>query len=249
MAYDTAEDLINAAFVECGLSTISDPVASTNPLAQQMTVLLTACGRELLGVYQWEQFVTDYTITEGDDSAADALGIYPLPDDFSSFIDQTGWNPVSTGLGLPLGGPLSEQWWSALVATNLATSTIYISFKIAQNKIYVLPAPVATGTSITFEYLSNGWVFVEGDETEVASKIQNSTDVVRFEPIMIQKFLVTRFKQARGLDATGAAEQFKTAFEAWTSRNASAQILDLGFRRMFPYINVYQNLPQSGYGS
>lgn len=251
--YDTAEEIINAALVECGLSTVSGPVEQTNNvIAQQMTVLLTACGRELLGVYPWEQFVTDYTITEGDDPDADAVGIYDLPDDFASFIDQTGWNPVTTGMGLPLGGPLTEQWWTALVATNLASSTIYISFKIAQNKINVLPIPIPTGTTITFEYLSNGWVELGPDDDNagaVSSKVQNSDDVIRFQPIMIQKMLVMRFKQARGLDATAAAEQFQAAFMSWTSKNKSAQILNLGFRRMFPYINVYQNLPQSGYGS
>jgi len=243
--YDTAASIINSAAVECGLSTATDPFSSNSQEMVQLRTLLTNAGRELFGMYQWQQFVKTTTISTG--PVPDPTGRYPLPTDFGYFINQTGWTPTGAGLGLPFAGPLTEQIWAALVNTNLASSTIYVSFKIADRVIQFLPAPAPANTDLTYSYMSRDWVLVSGGPT-TADNVANATDLVLFEPIMIVKLLALRYKQAKGLDPTATDEQFRQQFAAWMGSNGPAPILNMTRWTGFPYLNMWTNVPQSGYG-
>ncbi len=243
--YDTAGDIINAAAVECGLTAVADPFASTDPAFVQLVQLLTNTGRELLGLFQWNRFVKEHSITTAvppDD------GNYDLPDDFAYFIDQTGWTPTNAGLGLPLGGPLSEQDWAYLVNTNLASSTIFVSFKMSQGQFQVLPQPPPDGIDINFKYISRWWVALAAAATvAVQDRITASDNVVLYEPILITKFLKLRFLEAKGFDTTGASQQFHSVFMQWTGKDVSAPVLNAARMRLFPYLG-WRNIPETNYG-
>lgn len=243
--YDTAGEIVNAAAVECGLTAVSDPFASSDPAMVQLCTMLTNVGRELLGLHQWNRFVKVHSITTAvppDD------GNYDLPDDFAWIIDQTGWTPTNAGLGLPLGGPLSEQDWAYLVNTNLASSTIYVSFKQSQGQFQVLPQPPPDGIEITFSYISRWWVAETATPTVAEKdKVEASTDVVLFEPILITKFLKLRFLEAKGFDTTAASTQFHSVFMQWTGKDASAPVLNMARMRLFPYLG-WRNIPETNYG-
>lgn len=245
--YDTAATLINTAAIECGLSTATDPFASTAPEMVQLRTLLANCGRELCsGLYQWQQLTTSYSFSTT--ATPPANGLFALPADFGYMINQTGWTPTSGGLGLPLAGPLSEQTWQALVNTNLASSTIYLSFKIAARQIQLLPKPAPANVTVTFSYQSQNWVLVSGGST-TANTVVNAADVVLFDAVMMVKFLCARYKQGKGLDASAHLEQFQAMFASFAGINAPSEILSLAGRAGFPYINVWTNLPVSGFGS
>ena len=66
---------------------------------------------------------------------------------------------------------------------------------------------------------------------------------------MISKMLAARFKQAKGLDASATLEQFQSMFALFTGVNVSAPVLSLTRRNTFPYLNAWNNIPQSGFGS
>lgn len=243
--YDSALEIINSAAVECGLSSVSTAIASTDPAIVQLVQLLTNTGRELLGLYQWNKFVTEHSITTvvpPDD------GNYDLPDDFAYMIDQTGWTPTNAGLGLPLGGPLSEQDWAYIVNTNLASSTIYVSFKISEGQFQVLPQPPPNGIDINFKYISRYWVAMSGGTTGYSDKIIADDDVVLYEPILITKFLKLRFLEAKGFDTTAASQQFHSVFMQWTGKNISAPVLNAARMRCFPYLG-WRNIPETNYGN
>lgn len=246
--YDTAANIINAAASECGLTAVSDPYASSDPAFIQLRNILASCGREMLGLFQWNKLITSYSINTTTTPANPPLsGKYDLPADFAYFIDQTGWSPVSGGFGLPLGGPLSEQDWTYLVATNLASSTVYVSFKMSQGQFQVLPSPPPANTAITFSYLSRYWVAVTGSTTGSKDAPTLSSDVILYEPILITKFLKLRFLEAKGFDTTAAVGQFLTMFESWTGRDVSAPILRMARRYVFPYLG-WRNIPETNYG-
>lgn len=250
MAYDTATDVIAAAVVMCGLSPVADPYSSQDDLQVQMRVLLNQCGRELYASHQWNQFISSATISTGaDPSSTDPTGFYDLPDDFGYFINSTGWTPTDAGMGLPLGGPLTEVQYAYLVATNLASSTIYVSFSQANGQIRVLPAPAPADIDITYQYMSNGWVHAAGDPTDRATLADAADDVIMFEPILISTMLALRYKQAKGLASKDTLEQFQSLYSLFTGANAAAPVLSLVNRPTFPYIDPWNNLPQSGYGS
>lgn len=233
--------------MECGLETASDPFTTNTQEMIQLRTLLTNCGRELYNKYQWQQFVKSYSFSTGAVPPTD--GIFQLPSDFAYLINQTGWTPNNLGLGLPLGGPYTEQQWSAIVAQNLAASTIYIGFKISEGTIHVLPAPPPASTTITFEYVSRDWVQVLGVAANTATKVANASDIVMFEPVLIVKMLAARYKQAKGLDANASLEQFAAAFSSATGLNAPAPVVNMATYNLFPLLNTYTNTPPTGYGS
>jgi hypothetical protein len=205
---------------------------------------MTTAGQEMLSLHQWSKFVKTHTITT---VVPPDTGDYDLPADFAYMIDQTGWSPTTGGSGLPLGGPLSEQDWTYLVNTNLASSTVYVSFKIAEGQIQILPQPPPTGIIINFEYITRWWAALTGTTTPSLERCVASSNVVLFEPILIKKFLKLRFLEAKGFDTTAAAGQFLTMFQAWTGKDVSAPVLNMARSRYFPYLG-YRNIPESNYG-
>lgn len=244
MAYDTAGDVIAAACVMCGLSSVANPYSSSDDTQVQMRTLLNQCGRELYAMHQWQQFVRTHSFDTG--ASPVSTGLYALPSDFGYFINQTGWN---TTTDIPLGGPLTEQQYACLVSTGLSTSTIFVSFSIANSQIRILPAPAPANTTITFQYMSNGWVHEAGDTTTRSTKADEADDVVMFEPILISTMLALRYKQAKGLPSKDMLEQFQSLFALFTGINTSAPILNMAGRLDFPYLNPWTNLPHTGYGS
>lgn len=242
--FDTAGTIINQAAAEVGLVPVSNPFSSTDPSFVQLVYLLTSAGRELVGAHQWQRFVQTHTIT----TTALDTGDYDLPADFGWIIDQTGWSPTSGGTGLPLGGPLSEQDWTYLVNTNLASSTIYVSFKQAQGQFQVLPQPPPSGIDISFEYMSRYWVATAAAPTVLAADSVTATDdVVLFEPVMIVKLLKLRFLEAKGFDTTAALGQFANVFSQWTGKDTTTPVLNTARVRTFPYLG-WRNVPETNYG-
>lgn len=244
--YDTAAEVINSAAIECGLQAVSNPFTSSDPAFIQLCALLTNVGRELLGLYQWNKFQKTYSITT---HVPPDTGDYDLPDDFGYFIDQTGWTPTNAGMGLPLGGPLSEQDWAYLVNTNLASSTIFVSFKLSEGKFSVLPQPPPDGIEIKFSYVSRYWVAAPSPAaaTGIADKVTAADQVILFEPILISKFLKLRFLEAKGFDTNSAAAQFQSVFMQWTGKDTSAPVLNAARMRLFPYLG-WRNIPETNYG-
>jgi hypothetical protein len=247
MAYETATEIIASACVEIGLQSVADPYASLAAEQIQLRGLLNQCGRELYAAHQWQQFVKTDTIDTGVSPPAD--GKYALASDFGYFINQTGWSPSSSGIGLPLGGPLTRQQYAYLVGTGLESSTIYISFNVNQGEMEVLPAPAPASVDITYHYMSNAWVDVLGAGTTFATKAVNASDIIQFEPILISKMLVARYKTAKGLPAQASTQEFQAMFAQFTGVNQPAPVLNMAVGYDFPYINPWTNVPQSGFGS
>lgn len=242
--FETAQEVINGAASEAGLVASTDVFASTDQAFVQLRTLLTSAGQELLSLHEWQKLVKVHSITTAvppDD------GNYDLPEDFAYIIDQTGWSPLEGGSGLPLGGPLSEQDWAYLVNTNLASSTVYVSFKLSQGQFQVLPQPPPDGIELNFRYISRWWVATTGTTTPAQSSVTANDNVVLFEPILIKKFLKLRFLEAKGFDTTAAVAQFLNMFNNWTGKDIAAPVLNLARMRIFPYLG-YRNIPESRYG-
>lgn len=244
--FDTAGDIINQAASECGLTAVSDPYASSDPAFIQLRNILSSAGQELLGAHEWQKMIKEHTINTTT-TVANPPGSnkYDLPANFSSMVDQTGWTPTNAGMGLPLGGPLTPQDWTYLVATNLASSTIYVSFRQNQGQFWVLPNPPPAGIDITFEYMSRNWAISSaGTEKDSCTA---SDDIVWYEPILIKKLLKLRYLEAKGFDTTSAVAQFSNAFMQWTGKDLSAPVLSMARNRIFPYLS-WRNVPQTNFG-
>jgi hypothetical protein len=239
--FQTAGVTVNNVAAEVGLTPVTDPFVSTDPAFIQLRTILSSSGRELYAMQEWQTLRKKYTITV----APGDTGDYTLPADFGYMVDQTGWNPTNK---LPLGGPVTVQNWEYLVNTGLSTSTIYITFMIDEGKFRVLPEPPRTGQVITFVYVSRWWAAVTAAPTVPAQDtVQLSSDVILFEPILIEKMLKMRFLEAKGFDTTAAANQFINMFNSFTGKDETAQTLNMARMRVFPYLG-WRNIPETNYG-
>ena len=99
--------------------------------------------------------------------------------------------------------------------------------------------------------MSRSWVQPTGttDADDRTDLVTSSDDTVLFESILMVKMLVTRYKEAKGLDSTASMAQFASAYQTATSINKPAPILNTAVQQWFPLINVWTNTPPTGYGS
>lgn len=238
--FATANTIINRAAVECGLLKDTDPVGSLDESFVQMTELLTACGQELVELHPWEILKSPFSLT----TAVGDTGDYDLPDDFSYMIDQTGWDRNND---VPVFGPLSSQDWAYLEGRNLVSQSIYASFRLAANQFSLFPQPPPADLEVNFEYLSRNWV--ETPTSLRADLIENGSDIVLYEPILIVKFLVLKFKSAKGFPIEAAVMEFENMFNSRTGKDTGAPIISASNSRwIFPYIQPYRNTGDTGYG-
>ncbi len=241
--YITAQKIINRAAVECGITPISDVFASTDPSFVQLRNLINTCGQELVESHEWEYLRREHTFT----TAALDDGSYDLPSDFGYMINQTGWERTNR---LPVSGPLSPQQWQYLKGRNLVQSTIYISFRLFEDKFNLYPdSPVPIGLTIFFEYMSRNWVIPIGAPTTFEDDVQANGDIILFKPVMIVQYLRYKFLDAKGFDSASALSAFTASYMKDTGRNKGAPVLSagLGINRI-PLLN-YRNIPYTNFGN
>ena len=118
-------------------------------------------------------------------------------------IPQTGW---TRDQNVPLFGPLSAQEWQYLEGRNLLDSTIYASFRYAENKLRLYPYPPPDNQEIALEYMSRNWLEKAGGGYR--DSVQANDDTVLYAPILAVKALKRAFLAARGFDTTRADQEY-----------------------------------------
>jgi len=239
--YEDVSSIINGAAVECGLEPAVDVLASSNPAFIQLRYLLDAAGQELVKMADWQELIKEHSIT------TDALdsGEYALPEDFDHMINQTGWDRTNQN---PLSGPASAQTWQYLKARDYISGSMFIVFRLKQQKFSVLPNnPVPDGINIVFEYIRNTWCS-RNDGAVLYTKVQQTSDLVLFPPILVKKFLKVKFLEAKGFDSEKARDDFASIFDAATGQDKPAPVLNAGALRGFPYIDANRNVPYTDFG-
>jgi hypothetical protein len=243
--YENANTIINDTALEVGLVPVTDPFSSQDEAFIQLRGLLTSVGRQLVDMHEWQVLTGNYEITTADGDTGD----YPLPEDFSRMINQTGWDQ---GNNLPVGGPLSPQDWSYLQGRDLASTTIYASFRLEDGIFRIFPQPPPAGININFEYISRNWVQETGAAKTtpgVKDRPTSGTDLILYSPLLAVKFLKMSFLGAKGFDTSAAFAEFQQLFQARTGYDAGASILSASNRNSnFPYLDAFRNVGNTGYG-
>ena len=248
MRYKTANELLNQVAVEVGLTRQTDVLASNDESFGRMAALANACLTELMQSKAWERMTRTATIT-----GADVLnfgGKVPLPADYAYMINQTGWERSQD---VPLLGPLSPQDWTYLVGRDLVSYTIYASFRLREGQVWIFPWAENPPTEepeveITYEYASNSTVLVNGEAGQYADSIQNSGDVVLFQPYLFERLLKLRFLNSKGMDTQEAATQYVLALQSWEGKDVGAPILNTARGGYSPRFLDAGNVPDTGYG-
>lgn len=249
--FETAKDAIDTALAECGIPPPENPFQSQDDATRQMTVLLTSVGRQLSKLYEWQALQKEHVIV----TAENDTGKYDLPANFDRMIDQTGW---SRDQRVPLPGSVNGQTWQYLKGRNLVSSTIYMIFRNVDNQFWVYPqppdAPVPYPLTIAFEYMSRNWVIeadsVGGGNQTYTDKVAASGDLILYDPILVSRFLKLRFKEARGIESTGAQNEFLQMFAQTTGQDVAGESLNVAnMSQPYPYLDMWRNTPDSGYGA
>jgi hypothetical protein len=242
--YITAQEIVNRVAVELGVATSEnvDVFGSTDAKYVQLRNLLNTCGQDLVESFEWDYMRQEHNITT---DAADS-GAYSLPDDFGYMINQTSWERTDDN---PVSGPLTPQQWQYLKGRDLSSSTIYLSFRIHENKFNIYPDnPVPDAQEIYFEYISRYWVISDGGSAPDQDTVQANGDTVLFKPVMIVQYLKYKFLDAKGFDTSSALAAFSKSYMNATGGNKGAPVLNAGRRPEGIPLLSFRNIPASNYG-
>lgn len=239
--------ILNRVAAEVGVIPVADPVASVDPFFIKLLFLLQTAGEELMQVYPWEKLVRTHTITTADGDT----GVYDMPDDFGYFLNQTQWDETNR---VPMGGPLSAQEWTYLKGRDLASQTMYTSFRQSQGKFNVYPTPPSAGLTLSFEYISTDWVY-DFDASKTAGtpvytdSVNDGADFPVFDKTLITRALKVKYLESAGFDTTKAQADYNQIFAFLTGTDKGAPVLDAGLNRSgIPLLSAY-NTPDTGFGS
>jgi hypothetical protein len=230
----------------CGQLGLPVPVAAVaNPFdvtARQMVALLNFAGRRLIkptNGYRWQALRRTWELTT---NPVDTL--YPMPEDWDSFEDLTGWNFTSR---LPMLGPATDAQWQTLSARNLGSSTISVVYRTRGNQFQVYNT-FTDPQDLRIDYASRGWVRDGADPLIYKDHIASDSDVVLYDADLIASALKLRFLTMKGFDTSAALADYKDAEAAAICADTDAPVLSLSTCDSYPLISTPFNVPDTGYG-
>jgi len=235
MAYpprDTVAGIINAIQAEFSLQS-----SVTDATGLNLTALINSAGRELVLTYPWQQLSRDFTVT-----LTGLTGEYDLPDDWEYFEDQTQWDSTNHW---PLMGPTSAQEWKWVNEGNIGVAGPRIRYRVRANKFQVFPS---TETStLSMEYISGMWV-ESTDGSEEYRTVQNSDNVVRLDPFLLQKYAKLKFWETKGFDTTAFKDDFLRVYFGLIGKDKGAPVLNLSRRPNIGLLTV-NNVPDGNWNT
>jgi hypothetical protein len=213
--------------------------------SQDETALLMGSVANLAGIllsdgYNWQELQKPFEIF-GDGVTTE----FDLPDDFGSFVDNTGW---SYAIRRPVIVLNAQQW--AAISTWLSQS-FYINpaCRIYQNKLQFMTAPPLSG-KITFQYRSCMWVQDADNPALMKQLCTKNGDVPVYDWLMMVLAIKVKWLEQKGMNTVAAQSDLNDRYQQLTQRDLVAPTLTLsgpvpgGFR----YLDNFYNSPDTGIG-
>ena len=223
MQYWTALDVLKQVSGELGLPQTTDVASSSDIQTVQLRSLLNSAGNELMLYYPWQQFKKEWVFNTVIDQ-----GEYDLPADWNYAIDQTQWDRTDHW---PLIGPKTAQEWAWLKGGLLAAAP-RLRFRIDDNKFKLWPVPSTTTSpsqyEIAQEYIVRNWVLTGNPNPIVpADMVVANTDIIQYEPWLINKYLKLKWYQLKGFETSGVESDFMRIFNSLTGKDTGAPGLSM----------------------
>ena len=241
--------VVQQAMSEMGLPKPTAVVGVLDQTVEQMLSLLNSVGPDLVLGFPWEQLDKEYIIT-----TEDGVSEYPLPADWSYFLNQTQWDRSNHW---PLLGPKSPQEWQWLKG-GLLSSGPRLRYRVWKGKFCLFPTPSAVNTpannqtgvfapwTIAQEYISSHWL----ESAEVANttydSVQKDTDILLLDPWIVVKYLKLKFWEAKGLDTTAYSNDFVKMWDMRIGKNKGAPMLTMAPRARTMLIGI-NNIPDGSW--
>lgn len=220
--------VVTKAFNLTGTITEGSKVITGLPTTTAITNQFTVLGE---GIQPFAQVVTVNNLTEitldmqaeksGTFEFQFAQNLYDLPVDWTRQINSTEWNRSQRW---PLLGPRSSQEWQTY-KSGIVSAGPRQRFRILNNQLAINPSP-PDGQTLSFEYISNGWV--EGVDGVAKAEITADTDTFVFSNSLLITGLKSQWMTAKGLDASFSLGEFRYLLEQEKATNKGAPKLSLG---------------------
>ena len=220
--------VVTKAFSLTGTITEGSKVITGLPTTTAITNQFTVIGT---GIQPFAQVVTVNNLTEitldmkaeqsGTFEFQFAQNLYDLPADWQRQIPQTEWNRSQRWALL---GPKSSQEWQTF-KSGIVSAGPRQRFRILNNQLALNPSP-PDGQTLSFEYISNGWV--EGADGTAKTEVTADTDTFVFSDSLLITGLKSQWMVAKGLDASFSLGEFRYLLEQEKSTNKSAPTLSVG---------------------
>ncbi|NTG09263.1 hypothetical protein [Rhizobium rhizogenes] len=178
--------------------------ANPDPTVMQLKQLSQRAAYALARDHDWSDLVVRRSFT--------ATGVIPEPaeppPDWERFIDNGAiWNNSRLW---QLNGPVDAQAWQRNVIIN--SNPVPQIWRMLGGKLAFYPNNI--GETLSYEYISNAWVVVNGGST-YATTWANDADTVRgFSEPLLELSLMWRWKRAKGLDYAEEMDNFERAKES-----------------------------------
>jgi hypothetical protein len=220
--------IVTNSFTLTGTVTNGSKVITGLPTTTAITDQYTIIGT---GIQPFAQVVTVNNLTEitmdmeavesGTVELQFAQNKFDLPSDWNRQIPQTEWNRTQRW---ELLGPKSAQEWQTF-KSGIVSAGPRQRFRILQNQLCLNPSPPDNQT-LSFEYISNGWV--EGADGVGKVEVTADTDTFIFSDSLLITGLKSQWMVAKGLDASFSLGEFRYLLEQEKSTNKSAPVLSTG---------------------
>lgn len=216
--FATVAALLNRVAVQCGLSTVADPYASSDPDFILMRDLLVSVGDDILQEHDWTHLVLTGTILTNGSTTS-----YVMPASYKRMVPRTAWNRSTR---LPALGPLSRQQSAALQAS-IMTIVVDVVFQM-QGGVMFFPVVPPNGATIAWDFESRYWIKSSGGTAPDRAEPAAADDLLLFDPELLLAGVRLRFLEIRGFDTTVAATRYAEQLEAAIGENiGGGQALNL----------------------
>lgn len=176
---------------EIGFPQPTSIVGNSDSNAKQLLRLANREGEELSQKTNWQELVTETSIT-----LATGTQTYALASDLRWIIPNTTWNRSDKRIVIT---PLSSREWQFLKGWATITGlNLRARIRAGNIEFEQTIAAADNGKSVYYEYISNKWAETSGGTAQ--RKFQADTDVCRLDEELVTQGVVWRFKKAKGLD-------------------------------------------------
>jgi hypothetical protein len=243
--------VIQQSMVEMGLPKPAEVVSSQDATVQQMLALLNRGGTDMVIGFPWEQLIKTWEL-----STIEGQAEYPLPSDWSYFIDQTQWDRTNHW---PLLGPKTAQEWQWLKG-GLLSSGPRLRYRVVAAKFEIWPVPSPSNTpvgdsnitgvfapgTLAMEYVADTWLKDASKANTYYASVQSDSDILLLDPWVMSAYLKLKYWEAKGLDTTAYMKDFLGTWEAKIGKNKGAPMLTLAPRARTMLIGI-NNIPDGSW--
>lgn len=220
--------------VPSGVYDVQDEIATL------MGSVVNLAGIMVAEAFNWEFLQETFTIT-GDGIQKE----WPLPFNFSAFVDNTGW---SNAIRRPVV-VLNAQQWAAISSWLSQSFYINPACRIYKDQVQFMSPPPAGGT-IVFQYRTIDWVIDAKQQNAYKQKCDTNSDIPRFDWLLMVLALKVKWLQVKNMNTLAAQQDFDDRLLQLTQRDMVSPVLTLsgpipgGFR----YLDNFFNTPDTNIG-